>query len=85
MTTNVLKCSVPDCRKVATHRVAAPWSDGVSSGSRIYGYACPDHAQAVIASAQQRLLRSTLSPGESIGDVVASRREDVPVILLQAR
>jgi len=75
-------CSMPDCRKAATHRVAAPWSDGVSSGSRTFGHACPDHAGAVIASAEHRLLRSTLPPGESIGDVVAHRREDVPPVIL---
>jgi hypothetical protein len=85
MSAKTLMCSMADCRKAATLRVAAPWSDGVSSGSRTFGHACPDHAGAVIASAEHRLLRSTLPPGESIGDVVASRREDVPVVMLQAR
>jgi hypothetical protein len=80
----LLICSLPNCRKVATHRVAAPWSDGIVSGSRTYGHACPDHTQAVVATAEHRLRRSTLSPGESIGEIAVYRREDIPVAILQA-
>ena len=85
MTAKTPICSMPDCRKEATHRVAAPWSDGVKSESRTFGHACFDHARAVIASAEHRLLRSTLPPGESIGDVVAHRREDVPTVIVRVK
>jgi hypothetical protein len=74
---------MPDCPKPATHQVVAPWSDGVSADFRVYGNSCFEHAGAVIASAQLRLRRSSLLPGESIGEVTARRREDAPVVLLQ--
>jgi hypothetical protein len=74
---------MPDCGKSATHRVVAPWSDGVLADFRAYGYSCAEHAGAVIASAQHRLLRSSLLPGESIGEIAVYRREDAPAVLLQ--
>jgi hypothetical protein len=77
------RCSVPNCRKSATHQVVAPWSDGVVADFRGYGYSCPGHAGAVIASAQLRLRRSSLLPGESIGEIAVYLREDAPVVLLQ--
>ena len=83
MTIDDSRCSVANCRKPATHRVSAPWSDGISDDFRVYGHSCPDHSGAVIAAAQLRLLRSSLLPGESIGEVVASRL-DASLALLHA-
>jgi hypothetical protein len=68
MTETVVQCSHPGCRQAATHKVAAIWQDGRFSELKTYGFACPSHAEAVVADARRREAYA-LSPGESVGDV----------------
>ena len=65
----VVKCSLPGCDDDAVTKVAAPWKDGSHAELKTYGYACPDHAEDVVADAEGRAKVYRLAPGESEGKI----------------
>jgi hypothetical protein len=75
MPVTVVKCSVPDCCKDAEYKIAAPWKGGRFSELKTYGYACAEHAEAVVASARQRSKVRHFSPEESVGEIAAHEIE----------
>ena len=75
MATNIVRCSLPDCREPATYKIAAPWSDGRFSELKTYGHACPAHLGPVFRAAEER--RATYRPaaGESVDEIGIYRFE----------
>lgn len=69
MPVTVVRCSNPGCCAEAEAKIAAPWKDGAFSELKTYGYACPEHTEAVVASAQKRLKPTHYSPGETVGPI----------------
>jgi hypothetical protein len=69
MTETVVQCSHPGCGQAASHKVAATWQGGRFSELKTYGFACPSHAEAVVADARHRRESYAMSSGESVGDV----------------
>ncbi len=65
----IVKCSFPGCRELAAVKVAAPWKDGSNAELSTYGYACPDHAEAVVADAEGHARAYHLAPGEFVGEI----------------
>jgi hypothetical protein len=73
--TSVL-CSVPGCGGVATHKVAAPWTDGRFLELKTYGFACPWHVRDVCHHAETRWLDYEPVKGEKVGDIGIYRLEE---------
>ena len=71
MPVTVVRCTNPGCHAGASSKIAAPWKGGVFSELKTYGYACPDHAEAVINYAMKRPKPSHLPAGESVGEIGA--------------
>lgn len=69
MPVTVVRCSNPGCRAEAKAKIAAPWKDGAFAELKTYGYTCPEHAEAVVAYAQQRPKPTRFSPGETVGPI----------------
>lgn len=69
MPVTVVRCSHSGCRSEASRKIAAPWKDGSFSELKTYGYACPDHSDAVLGYAQKRPKPGYFSPGETIGAI----------------
>ena len=65
----VVKCSFAGCDDDAVTKVAAPWKDGSNAELNTYGYACPAHAEDVVADAEGRAKAYRLAPGESVGKI----------------
>jgi hypothetical protein len=65
----MVKCSVPDCDKEASAKVAAPWTFGRFAELKTYGYACPAHTDEVVEKAEVRSKPPHLAEGETLGQV----------------
>src|SRR5271157_5094138 len=63
----VVKCSLPGCDDYAVMKVAAPWKDGSHAELNTYGYACPAHAEDVVAYAEGRAKAYRLAPASPWG------------------
>lgn len=65
----VVRCSNPGCRAEAEAKIAAPWKDGAFAELKTYGYACSEHAAAIVAYANMRPKPGHYSAGESVGAI----------------
>ena len=65
----VVRCSVEGCEEPASHKIAAPWADGRFTELKCYGFACPEHVEAVYRDAEGRWLEYEPVRGESIHEV----------------
>ena len=66
---------MPDCREVATYKIAAPWSDGRFAELKTYGLACSDHLGPVFRAAEQRREEYHPSPGGRVEEIGIYRYE----------
>lgn len=67
----IVRCSEPGCEAAAVLKIAAPWSD---RGRRFwelktYGFACREHLQDVLRSAEARWLDYEPVPGEIVENI----------------
>jgi hypothetical protein len=67
MSRTIVCCAVPDCGEPASHKIAAPWSDGRFSELKTYGFACPAHVRDVLREAEVRWLDYEPVKGEVVG------------------
>ncbi len=65
----IVKCSLPGCDDDAVTKIAALWKYGSHAELNTYGYACPAHAEEVVAEAEGRAKAYRLAPGESVGKI----------------
>ena len=75
MLKTVVKCSIPGCEEPATHKVAAPWSDGPFAELKTYAHACYLHSRPAYSNALRRRRVYTPTPGEVIGEIGVYRYE----------
>jgi hypothetical protein len=69
MASKSVHCSVADCGETAVYKIAAPWSDGVFTELKTFGFACADHLGNVFRGAENRRKHYTAHSGESVGDI----------------
>ena len=62
-------CDVEGCARTASHKVAAPWSDGPLRELKTYGVTCLEHADLLLERVVRKRAALRLSPGETLGDV----------------
>jgi hypothetical protein len=74
-TDRVVRCSAPDCPEPATHKIAAPWSDGRFTELKTYGFACLDHVRDILRRAETRWLDYEPVPGEKVYEIGIYRFE----------
>ena len=63
-----IRCYSDDCSKDAVYKIAARWSDGVTSELKTYSLACADCVSALFRDAGTRKAACRLAAGESLGD-----------------
>jgi hypothetical protein len=76
MATTVVRCSVLDCQRAATYKIAAPWNDGRFSELKTYGHACAEHVGPVFRAAEERRAKYHPAPGESVNEIGIYRFEN---------
>ena len=59
-------CYTKGCKNLATHKIAARWSDGVVSELKTYGLCCTDCLPAWFRQCRDKLRTSHLLPGETL-------------------
>jgi hypothetical protein len=59
-----LACQVHDCPHVATYKIAARWSDGLTSELKTYALSCEAHLAELMSNSRRRNLRTRTLPGE---------------------
>src|SRR3712207_3574594 len=59
-------CYTPGCGRPAAYKVAARWSDGVTSELKTYGLACDGCLAAWYDRARRRQAACRTAPGESL-------------------
>jgi hypothetical protein len=69
MDTREVPCSAPKCRKAASYKIAAPWSDGRYEELTTYELACVDHFATAYREAERRKLQFPPSSNEKVGEV----------------
>jgi hypothetical protein len=69
MDTREVPCSAPKCRKAASYKIAAPWSDGRYEELTTYELACIDHFATAYREAERRKLQFPPSSNEKVGEV----------------
>ncbi|HEY1379257.1 MAG TPA: hypothetical protein VGF55_20815 [Gemmataceae bacterium] len=60
-------CYTPGCGRPAAYKVAARWSDGVTSELKTYGLACEACLPAWFRRARQRQAVCRIAGGETLG------------------
>ena len=76
MDKTIVRCDLIDCGEPASHKVAAYWSDGRFAELKTYGFACPDHVEAVCRKAEVRWLNYDPVPGEVVGGIAIYQYEE---------
>ncbi len=71
-----VRCSSPNCRKPATYKIAASWTDGRFSELKTYGHACAEHVSDVFRDAEERRATYSAAPGESVENICIFRSKD---------
>lgn len=74
--TTTVRCSAPGCEEQATHKIAAPWSDGRFLELKTYGFACPEHLPDVCREAERRWLDYEPVTGEAVGGIGIYRYQE---------
>ena len=59
-------CYTKGCKNLATHKIAARWSDGVVSELKTYGLCCNDCLPAWFRRSRVKQQTSHLLPGETL-------------------
>lgn len=59
-------CYTAGCSKTAAYKIAAQWSDGVTSELKTYGLACAECLPAWLGRALQRHAACRRAPGEML-------------------
>jgi hypothetical protein len=61
-----VQCYTPGCGKAALYKIAARWSDGVTSELKTYGLVCRDCLENWLLRARRSRAECRLAPGESL-------------------
>ena len=61
-------CYTDDCSNDAVYKIAARWSDGVTSELKTYSLACAECVSALFRDAQVRKAACRLAAGETLGE-----------------
>jgi hypothetical protein len=61
-------CYTSDCSSEAVYKIAARWSDGVTSELKTYALACAGCVSALFREARARKAACRLAAGESLGE-----------------
>ena len=69
MPSKIVRCSVPGCEETAVYKIAAPWSDGVFTELKTFGFSCADHLGPVFRGAESRRKHYAAHGGETVGDI----------------
>ncbi len=69
METRLIACGCPGCRKSATYKLAARWSDGRFSELKTYALSCLDHFGLLYREALLHRAAYPPAPGELLGEV----------------
>jgi hypothetical protein len=69
MQSKIVRCSVPGCEETAVYKIAAPWSDGVFTELKSFGFACPDHLGQIFREAEDRKKNYPPMPAETVGEI----------------
>lgn len=76
MPLTVVRCSLPGCSEVASYKIAALWSDGVTSELKTFGFACADHLGMVFPDAEARRNDCLPAPGETLEEIAIYKYEN---------
>ena len=69
MPSKTVHCSDSKCAEVAIYKIATPWSDGVYTDLKTFGFACADHLGPIFRGAETRRKHYPAHSGESVGDI----------------
>jgi hypothetical protein len=69
MPSKSVHCSNAGCAEGAIYKIAAPWSDGVFTELKTFGFACADHLGPVFRGAETRRKHYVTHSGETVGDI----------------
>ncbi len=69
MASKIVRCSVAGCEETAAYKIAAPWSDGVFTELKSFGFACADHLGSCFRGAEDRKRHYEPTPGEAVGEI----------------
>ncbi len=61
-----VRCYGKDCKKLASYKIAARWSDGATSELKTYALSCPKCLPELFRMAQEKQKRCRLAPGETL-------------------
>jgi hypothetical protein len=61
-----LVCQHRDCPHAATYKIAASWSDGLTSELKTYALSCDNHLAELFATSRQRNQRTRTLRGERL-------------------
>ena len=59
-------CYAPGCKNLATHKIAARWSDGVATELKTYGLCCDSCLPAWFHQSRAKQQAGRLLPGETL-------------------
>lgn len=59
-----LPCQHADCPRPAVYKIAARWSDGLTSELKTYALSCDTHLAELLAESRRRRQRTRTLPGE---------------------
>jgi hypothetical protein len=61
-------CYAKGCSREAAYKIAARWSDGITSELKTYFLACPECLAALYQSAKAKKAACRLAEGETLGE-----------------
>ncbi len=64
-----VRCSEPGCGAPATHKIAAPWSDGRFTELKTYGFSCLEHIGDVLRNAETHWLKYEPVQDEAVYEI----------------
>jgi hypothetical protein len=59
-------CYTKGCKNLATHKIAARWSDGMVAELKTYGLCCDDCLATWFRQSREKQQAGRLAPGESL-------------------
>lgn len=66
MPTYIVYCYTPHCGKPAQYKIAARWSDGITSELKTYSLTCRECLKEAFLSARQRREACSVAAGETL-------------------
>ncbi|VTS05227.1 hypothetical protein [Tuwongella immobilis] len=61
-----VRCYAVGCGELASFKIAARWSDGVTAELKTYALSCPRCVSQLFQAAQERRAQCRLAPGETL-------------------